>query len=65
MDKFGKLRRSFVRGGFGGVPILATLYQPAYPMTGLAQERWVREAMRSGICMSLFQASRHAARIAL
>jgi hypothetical protein len=40
------------------------LYQPAYPMTGLAQERWVREAMRSGICMSLFQALRHATRIA-
>ena len=36
------------------------LYQPAYPLTGLAQDLWVREAMRSGMCMSLFQASRHA-----
>lgn len=36
------------------------LYQPAYPLTGSAQDRWVREAMRSGMCMSLFQASRHA-----
>ena len=30
-------------------------YQPAYPLTGLAQGRWVREAMRSGMRMSLFQ----------
>ena len=46
------------RQEFGG------LYQSAYPLTGLAQERWVREAMRSGMSMSLFQASRHASRTA-
>jgi hypothetical protein len=35
-----------------------------YSVAGLAQERLVREAMRSGISMSLFQASRHALRMA-
>ena len=40
------------------------IIQPPYSMAGLAQVRLVREAMRSGICMSLFQASRHALRMA-
>jgi hypothetical protein len=35
-----------------------------YSVAGLAQERLVREAMRSGISISLFQASRHALRMA-
>jgi transposase len=35
-------------------------YQSVYPMTCFAHERLLIEAMRSGICMSLFQASRHA-----
>jgi hypothetical protein len=39
------------------------LYQPAYPMTGLAQGRLVRKAMQSGASISLFQALKHAWRI--
>src|SRR5690348_8290103 len=38
--------------------------QSPYPVTGLAQGRLVREAMRSGISMSLFQAFWHASRMA-
>ena len=40
------------------------LYQPSYPATGFAQVRLVSEAMRSVICISLFQASQHAWRMA-
>jgi hypothetical protein len=40
------------------------LYQPSYPATGFAQVRLVSEAMRSVICISLFQASQHASRMA-
>jgi hypothetical protein len=39
-------------------------YQPSYPATGFAQVRLVSEAMRSVICISLFQASQHASRMA-
>jgi hypothetical protein len=39
-------------------------YQPPYPVTGFAQARLVMEAMRSGICMSLFHALWHASRMA-
>ena len=39
------------------------LYQPPYPVTGLAQVRLVREAMRSGISISLFQAFWQASRM--
>ena len=39
-------------------------YQPPYPVTGFAQARLVMEAMRSGICMSLFHALWQASRIA-
>ena len=38
-------------------------YQRAYPRIGFAQARRVMEAMRSGICMNLFQASRQASRM--
>jgi hypothetical protein len=40
------------------------LYQRPYPTTVFAQERLVSESIRSGICMSLFQPSQHAAIIA-
>ena len=43
---------------------VAVLYQPSYPATGFAQVRLVSEAMRSVICISLFQASQHAWRMA-
>jgi hypothetical protein len=44
----------------------ATLYQRPYPVTVIAAHlRWVREAIRSGICMSLFQASQQASTTAL
>ena len=39
------------------------LYQPPYPATSFAHGRLVMDAMRSGICISLFQASLHASRI--
>ena len=39
-------------------------YQPPYPATGFAHWRLVMEARRSGICISLFQASEHASTIA-
>ena len=39
-------------------------HQPSYPATGFAQVRLVSEAMRSVICISLFQASQHASRMA-
>jgi hypothetical protein len=45
---------------------LPTHYQAPYPMTGLAylaHGRRVIEAMRPGICMNLFQASRQALRM--
>lgn len=38
-------------------------YQPSYPVTGFAHGRLVMEAMRSGVCISLFQAMLHASRI--
>jgi len=42
------------------------LYQRPYPVTVIAAHlRWVREAIRSGICMSLFQASQQASTTAL
>jgi hypothetical protein len=36
---------------------------PPYPVTGFAHDRLVMEAMRSGACISLFQAMLHASRI--
>jgi len=39
---------------------VAALYQPAYVVTAPAQSRVQMEAMRSGIAMSLFQASQQA-----
>jgi hypothetical protein len=39
-------------------------YQRAYPITAIAQARLVREAMRPGIRISLFQASQQAAMMA-
>jgi hypothetical protein len=41
----------------------ASSYQPSYPVTGFAHDRLVMEAMRSGVCISLFQAMLHASRI--
>jgi len=42
------------------------LYQRPYPVTVIdAHERWVREAIRSGIRMNLFQASQQASTTAL
>jgi hypothetical protein len=38
-------------------------YQPAYVVTSLAQSRLQIEAMRSGMAMSLFQASQQASTI--
>ena len=38
-------------------------YQPPYPATSFAHGRLVMDAMRSGICISWFQASLHASRI--
>jgi len=39
-------------------------YQTAYRLTGIcAQDRVAMEAIRSGICISMFQASRQAWRI--
>ena len=43
---------------------LPTHYQRPYPVPGFAQVRLVSEAMRSVICISLFQASQHASRMA-
>ncbi len=40
------------------------LYQRPYPVTAFAHGRLVSEAMRSVICISLFQASQHASRMA-
>ena len=40
------------------------LYQAPYPATGFAQARLVREAIRSVICISLFQALQHASMMA-
>lgn len=45
-------------------PQIKDLYQPSYPATGFAQVRLVSEAMRSVICIRLFQASQHASRMA-
>jgi hypothetical protein len=40
------------------------LYQRPYRLTACAQERWVIEAICSGICMSLFQASQQGSTMA-
>ena len=40
------------------------LYQPFYPAIGFAHDRLVRDAMRSGICISLFQAPQHVSMMA-
>src|SRR4029079_13913551 len=42
---------------------IGQLYQPPYPVTGLAQVRLVREAIRSGISIILFQAFWQASRM--
>jgi hypothetical protein len=63
-DKIDDMRSSLFRKGFTESVVFPDLYQPPYPVTGVAHERLVMEAMRSGICMSLFQASRHASRMA-
>jgi hypothetical protein len=44
--------------------ISLVLYQPSYPAIGFAHDRLVRDAMRSGICISLFQAPQHASMMA-
>jgi thioester reductase-like protein len=40
------------------------LYQRPYPVSGFAQERLVSEAMRSGICINVFQAPQHVSMMA-
>ena len=45
-------------------PYSPDLYQAPYPATGFAQARLVREAIRSVICISLFQALQHASMMA-
>jgi DNA-binding transcriptional LysR family regulator len=55
----------FAKHGEPGSPIdLVILYQRPYRLTVCAQERWVMEAICSGICMSLFQASQQASTMA-
>jgi hypothetical protein len=52
-------KKSQAPGGFEG-----DSYQRPYPTTGFAQVRLVIEAMRSGICISLFHALWQASRMA-
>lgn len=53
------------RSGPGGRQVFGIgLYQRPYPVTAFAHGRLVSEAMRSVICISLFQASQHASRMA-
>jgi hypothetical protein len=45
-------------------PYCRLLYQRPYPVSDVAQVRLVSDAMRSGICISLFHASQHASMMA-
>ena len=61
----GRTEMAFFRmlnagGGIHG----RTLYQVPHPVTVLAQARWVMEVRRSGVFISLFQASQQASTMA-
>ena len=65
----GKARRLFWQGKpvvqFANLSSFAEqLYQRPYPVSDVAQVRLVSDAMRSGICISLFHASQHASMMA-